>query len=281
MKGLFSNESRGPGVPVLMYHEISKAGERNKKERSTNPDYSLLVQRFREQMNYLARNQYRSLSLKELLVPNCCHNDKCVVITFDDGWLDNYTDAFPVLKEHGLSATVFVATGFIGRPGYMNWNQLKEMSNAGISIQSHTVSHMPLTLLPTEKIRHELSASKLFLEDTLDKKVEFLSLPHGMGNRVVYDLAEEIGYRAVCTSEPGYGHSFGPLAVLKRINVAGRYGREDFRKIIERDRMMTASLILSKSMKNLVKKVLGYRGYRAMYRLRYGLGCKVKSSGQQ
>lgn len=281
MGKLSSNESLGPGVPVLMYHEISKIGERNKKERSTNPDYSLPVRHFWEQMNYLARNQYRSLSLPELVGPQGRYNDRSVVVTFDDGWLNNYTEAFPILKDHGLSASVFVVTGFIGRPGYMNWNQLKEMSNAGISIQSHTVSHMPLTLLPVEKIRHELSASKLCLEDHLGRKVEFLSLPHGMGNRTIYDLAEEIGYRAVFTSEPGYSHSFGPLAVLKRMNVAGRYGIDDFRKIIERDRMMAASLILSKAMKNLAKKVLGYRSYRAMYRLRYDRGSNVRRSGPQ
>src|SRR5512143_1389303 len=138
MGELFSNGSRGPGVPVLMYHEISKTEEGKKKERITNPDYCLPVQLFREQMNYLASNRYQSLSLQELIELKGRQNYRSVVITFDDGWLNNYTDAFQILKEHGLSATIFVVTGFIGRPGYMNWNQLKEMSNAGISIQSHT-----------------------------------------------------------------------------------------------------------------------------------------------
>ena len=257
-------------VPVLMYHAVSETAGGDERARSTNPAYCLLPQVFREQMNWLFEHHFSTLPLQALLELPRLHDSKAVAITFDDGWLNNYTDAFPILKERGLMATVFVVTGAIGRPGYMNWNQLKEMSSAGISIQSHTTSHMPLTLLPPEKIWHELLTSKLCLEDSLGKKVEFLSLPHGMGNRVVFGLAEEIGYRAVCTSEPGYRHSFGSLSVLKRMNVAGRYGIDDFRKIIERDRIMIASLILSKTVKNLVKKILGYRGYRAAYRLRYG-----------
>jgi peptidoglycan/xylan/chitin deacetylase (PgdA/CDA1 family) len=261
--------SRGPKVPVLMYHGVSNTAERDNRARSTNPSYCLSLQAFREQMNWLAENRFSTLPLQTLLEPQSLHDSKAVVITFDDGWLNNCTDAFPILKERDLLATVFVVTGFIGRSGYMNWNQLKEMSRGGVSIQSHTVNHLPLTILPVEQIRHELAASKMCLEDHLGSRVDFLSLPHGMGNSVVYDLAEEIGYRAVCTSEPGYSHSFGPLTVLKRVNVAGRYGIDEFRKIVERDRMMTVSLVLSKTMKNFVKKVLGYRSYRAMYRLRY------------
>ncbi len=269
MGELISNQSGRLSVPVLMYHEISKTGGESNKERSTNPDYCLPIQRFWEQMNYLARNQYQSLYLQELPDPHGHHNDRSVVITFDDGWLNNYTDAFPILKEHGLSATIFVVSGFVGRPGYMNWNQLKEMSNAGISIQSHTASHMPLTLLPVEKIRHELSVSKMCLEEHLGKKVEFLSLPHGMGNRAIYDLAVGIGYKAVCTSEPGFTHRYDGIPIYKRINISDSCCIGIYKKIVEKHKMTILPMIINKKIKNLIKGTLGYNNYRRIYDLKY------------
>lgn len=261
--------SRGPKVPVLMYHGVSKTAERDKRARSTNPAYCLSLQAFSEQMNWLAENRYPTLSLQTLLEPQCLHHSKAVVITFDDGWLNNYTDAFPILKEHGLSATVFVVTGFIGRPGYLNWNQLKEMSRGGVSIQSHTVSHRPLDGLNKEEIRYELVSSREAIEDRLGDPVHFLSLPHGMTNNEVLAIAGEAGYKGICTSEPGYTHTYGPLPLFRRINVSDRYGINVFVKIVQRDQTIVLTLIGSKKMKNLLKKVIGYAAYRKLYRLRY------------
>jgi len=262
-------DSGGPKVPVLMYHGVSKTAERDKRTRSTNPAYCVSLQAFSEQMNWLAENRYPTFSLQSLLEPQCLHHSKAVVITFDDGWLNNYTDAFPILKERGLSATVFVVTDFIGRSGYMNWNQLKEMSRGGVSIQSHTVNHRPLDGLNKEEIRHELVSSREAIEDHLGTPVHFLSLPHGMANNEVLAIAGEAGYKGICNSEPGYTHTYGPLPIFRRINVSDRYGINIFVKIVQRDQTIVLTLIGSKKMKNLLKEVIGYSAYRKLYRLRY------------
>jgi peptidoglycan/xylan/chitin deacetylase (PgdA/CDA1 family) len=261
--------SRGPKVPVLMYHGVSKTAERDKRARSTNPAYCLSTRAFREQMNWLAENRFPTLSLQTLLDQQSLHDNKAVVITFDDGWLNNYTEAFPILKERGLSATVFVATGFIGRSGYMNWNQLKEMSRGGVSIQSHTVNHRPLDGLNKIEIRHELVSSREAIENRLGLPVHFLSLPHGMANNEVLAIAGEAGYKGICTSEPGYTHTYGSLPLFRRINVSDRYGINVFVKIVQSDQTIVRTLIGSKKMKNLLKKVIGFTAYRKLYRLRY------------
>ena len=191
-----------PKIPILMYHEVSEVTERNKKTRHTNPIYSLSLTKFREQMEYISKNGYQTLLLNQLIHSTTHNHQKSVAITFDDGWANNYTNAFPILKKHGLTATIFVVTNFVGNHNYMDWDQLRAMNKEGVSIQSHTASHRPLTVLKTNEIMYEIDASKKSIEDHLGSAVDFLSAPHGMINHKVIDAARTVGYKALCTSEP-------------------------------------------------------------------------------
>jgi peptidoglycan/xylan/chitin deacetylase (PgdA/CDA1 family) len=195
--------------------------------------------------------------------------NRSLVITFDDGWADNYTNVFPILKEYGLTATVFVITGSVGQKNYMDWNQLREMSGAGISIHSHTVSHKPLAQLSKAEIEYELKTSMKTLVDELGKKVIFLSLPHGVFNDQVLKIAQDAGYHAVCTSEPGFSHEYKNLPVMKRINISDQFQIDTFERILEKNETVIRPMLLSKKMKNLAKKVVGYDLYRKVYNLRY------------
>jgi peptidoglycan/xylan/chitin deacetylase (PgdA/CDA1 family) len=253
-----------------MYHEVSDSPEKNKVIRNTNPAYSLSVAQFSEQMEYLYENGYKTLSLNKLIDYPSSNREKNVVITFDDGWENNYTNAFPILMKWGLTATIFVIIGCIGRPRYVDWNQLEEMNKEGISIQSHTSSHRPLSILETDEIMCELEGSKKSIENHLGTRVDLLSVPHGMINRKVIDIARAVGYRAICTSEPGFSHLYGdPPAILKRINISDRCEISTFEKIIQAKRMLILPLIASKKIKNLTRKLLGYNNYRKLYRFRY------------
>jgi peptidoglycan/xylan/chitin deacetylase (PgdA/CDA1 family) len=256
-------------VPILMYHSVSKLPEREKRIRNTNPAYSLSVSQFSEQMHYLHENDHRTLSLNELIHPTVNRHLKGVVITFDDGLANNYTNAFPILKKLNLTATIFVITDFVGKPKYVDWSQLKEMSREGISIQSHTVSHRPLVGLKNDQLRYELDGSKKCIEDHLGSRVDFLSVPHGMINHRVMDIGRAVGYKAICTSEPGFSHSYGNPAILRRIRISGRYKIFDFEKIVEASYRPILLAIFSKKVKNLIKTLLGYNNYRRIYRLRY------------
>lgn len=252
-----------------MYHGISEFTERSKKFRITNPAYSLSTIQFKEQMRWLSENGYRTLSLDELIYKKTNIYDKSLVITFDDGLVDNYINAFPILKKQKLTATIFVITGFIGKTNYLDWQQLKEMDIDGISIQSHTVSHIPLAGLKNGQLIYELEVSKKSIEDHLGKAVVSLSVPHGMISHKVIDMAQNVGYKAICTTEPGFIHEFGDMAIFKRINISDRCKITIFRKIVETNLITIIPLIISKKIKNLVKRVIGYNNYRKIYRFRY------------
>ncbi len=254
-------------APVLMYHEVTAASEQDKTVRKTNPAYCVTADTFRGQMEHLASGGFRSLSLDDLLAGVA--GPKGVVITFDDGWDNNHSAAWPILAELGLTATIFVVSGFMGQPGYMTWEQVRELADAGISIQSHTVSHRPLGLLADGEIRAELEDSKRAIEDRIGRAVQHISMPQGVFDRRVIAMAAHAGYRSVSTSEPGVRHRGGNPAVLGRINVSGGYDLGTFGRIVAGDRSVLLPMILNKKAKNFVKGLVGYGTYRKLYRLCY------------
>lgn len=250
-----------------MYHEVTAASEQDKAVRKTNPAYCVTADVFRRQMEYLADGGFRPLSLDDLLAGNA--GPKGVAITFDDGWDNNYGAAWPIMAKLGLTATVFVVSGFMGQEGYMTWAQVRELSDAGISIQSHTASHRPLGLLADGEIRAELEESKKAIEDRIGRAVSHISMPQGVFDRRVIEMAAQAGYRSVSTSEPGIRHKAGNPAVLGRINISGGYDLATFSRIIAGDRSVLLPMILNKKAKNFVKSFVGYGTYRKLYRLCY------------
>lgn len=254
-------------IPVLMYHEVTSAGELNKAVRKTNPAYCVTGDSFYRQMEHLSSVGFRSLTLDELLDKD--EYGKGVVITFDDGWDNNHSVAWPILAGLELSATIFLVSGFIGQPGYLSWEQVREMAEGGISIQSHTVSHRPLGLLADDEIKRELENSKKTIEDRIGRVVHHISMPQGVFDSRVINLAARVGYRSVSTSEPGLRHRAGNPAVISRINVSAKYDLATFSRIITGDRSALLPMILNKKVKNLVKGVVGYGTYRKIYRFCY------------
>ncbi len=262
------HSAQGLRIPIFMYHQVVECAERAKTVRATNPAYTVTVELFREQMAWLSTNGYRTHRLEELITPGFS-SPKGVVITFDDGWSDNHAHALPVLREYGLSATLFVVTGFVGAPGYVDWTRLREMASSGFSLQSHTVSHRPLETLKPEEIEEELGASKKTLEDRLSMPVDFVSMPQGSWNRRILGAAHEAGYLGVCTSEPGYHHRMGATAVFSRINIADRMPMSSFARIARMDRGFLLPVLLSTRLKRAARALLGHGLYRRLYRLRY------------
>ncbi|MBP7055549.1 MAG: polysaccharide deacetylase family protein [Candidatus Omnitrophica bacterium] len=167
---------------ILAYHSIGSplAGEVGSEL------YCIPVENFRAQMEYLRNTQYT------------IHNTQ---ITFDDGDITNYTHAFPVLKELGLTAYFFIIGGRIGSPGYMNWEQIKELRDAGMTIGSHGITHRILTGLTDSEIDYELRESKRILEENLNTTIEHLSIPRGFYDERIIQKADEIGYKTIFTSK--------------------------------------------------------------------------------
>ncbi|CAG1010348.1 hypothetical protein ANRL4_04177 [Anaerolineae bacterium] len=269
------DKTRSMAIPVLMYHEVTATSEQDKAVRKTNPAYCVTENSFRQQMEHLAASGYRSLDLDELLADG--PGTKGVIITFDDGWDNNYSAAWPILDALGLTATIFLVSGFMGQPGYLTWDQVRDLAYAGVSIQSHTVSHRPLGLLTDGEIRSELEDSKKTIEDRIGRAVHHISMPQGVFDSRVINLARQAGYRSVSTSEPGVRHTTGTPAVISRINVSAKYDLPTFGRIIDGDSSLLLPMILNKKAKNFVKSLVGYGTYRKLYRFCY----RIDDTGTQ
>jgi len=207
-------------VPILTYHCINGAC----------PDGSRLcvnTQDFQKQMDFISRYRYRVIPLKDLieaLAKNKALSRNTVVITSDDGYEDNYQNAFPILKKYGFSATLFVITDQIGKQGFCSWEQLKEMQNNGIDIGSHTKTHPYLPQVNEEKLRKEIFESKKEIENKLGKKISLFCYPNGGYSSKIQDLVRQAGYSAAFTTNKGRYYLKPDLFALRRIKMTDDSG---------------------------------------------------------
>lgn len=177
--GLHEEERR---IPILMYHAVREgfSGMSRYYETHVSPRV------FASQMRQLRGEGFRALSLEETLesLDSGSSNQKSVVITFDDGYRDFYDRAFPVLAECGLTATLYLATAFVGNTGggfngkeCLTWSQVRELHSQGISIGSHTVTHPKLKDLKMDHVEEEIASSKKAIEDQIGAPVRSFSYP--------------------------------------------------------------------------------------------------------
>ena len=211
--GAYANDVRG--LPVLMYHSIS-----NEKSRS---GFIISVRKFRREMDYLKRNGYTTLSIQEAIsflnnrkeIPR-----KSVLLTLDDGYADIYTNAFPILKQFGFKAALFIITDTIDHnKDYLTSEQLKYMSQYGMDIESHTLNHGNLKLLSYEQQFNALKLSKDKIESLIGKKVCAIAYPCGEYNHSTLEAARNAGYQVAFTTTPGYAKRFRDVLTVKRLGM--------------------------------------------------------------
>jgi peptidoglycan/xylan/chitin deacetylase (PgdA/CDA1 family) len=226
---------------ILLYHHVApieSAPKQADRVRDNGWSFTHSPEAFEFQMRELRRRGYRCVSLGQLvdeIQATGKEGHDSVVVTFDDGWVDNYVNAFPLLKKLGLPATFFVTTRQTtdGRSdsGRMNCDQLREMAAQGMTIGSHTRSHPDLTRIPEASARDEIAGSKADLERTLGVPVDFLAYPGGAFNTRVAEMAREAGYRAACSVLGPKTNDFNSLYWLYRdllspgLNTFGDYYR--------------------------------------------------------
>ena len=205
--------SEAPKILVLNYHQID-----NKHNALSIP-----IDDFDTQMKFLADSGCITITPEELyagLNGEIELPPKPVLITFDDGYIDNYNNAFPILKKYGLRATIFVIPSFTSvYPNYLTWEQLKEMEENGITIQSHTLTHPKLEELPDDEIRNELINSKSMLEENLGHPVEFLAYPTGTYNLHIAGIAQDVGYKGAFTIKYGIVDKGSNFFALERVPI--------------------------------------------------------------
>jgi peptidoglycan/xylan/chitin deacetylase (PgdA/CDA1 family) len=184
-------------IPVLNYHSIG-----------TEPDSTLILDpdKFARQMEYLAKEGYTPLSLSDftlILEKRKTALPKPVLLTFDDGYADNYEQAMPVLKRYGFPATLFMSPGAVGQDGYLTWEQVKEMHKSGWDIQPHGMTHPHLPLLSAAKQKEEITESRRQIEEQLGTTADIFCYPYGEFNKQTLAILQENGFRYAFTIQQG------------------------------------------------------------------------------
>lgn len=221
------NDNRG--VPIICYHSIVK-------DPSQKGPISIPEEKFRQHLQTIKDSGYTTLTIAELndyLFKDEPIPEKSVVITFDDGYRDNYTNVFPILKEFHMKATIFVISSHLDGVTSMTPNEVKEMSDYGIDIESHTVSHTKLSTLSYEDQLKELKDSKEAIERIIGKPIISIAYPEGKFNEDTKKAILEAGYLMGFTIERGYADRSDNATELNRICVDYTYGPEDIKHILQ------------------------------------------------
>lgn|GEM_PF-1376379 len=217
-------------VPILMYHHVAVAGPEADAIRT---DLSVSPARFEAQLRYLIERGYQPIALRDLIMHIQVGEPlplKPVVLTFDDGFKDQFTNAYPLLKRYGLRGTFFIITGFVdeGREEYMSWADIELLHAEGMEIGSHSYTHPSLRGKSFNYVVWQVLGSKEAIEARTNDRVRFFSYPSGQYDKLVVDVLESAGYWGAVTVEAGSLQSSQLPFELRRIRVRGRYELEDF-----------------------------------------------------
>lgn len=199
-------------IPIFMYHSI------NDEPIGKEEELSVSVDDFESQLRYLRERGYESVFVKDM--PKYDYEQRLVAVTFDDGYEDVYTNAFPLLKKYEIKATLFMPTSLIGEEGYLDEDQLRELQNSGyVDVESHTVSHEDLSRLSPDEIENEFRESKRTLEDILDKTVNVIAYPGGYVNSDVEEIAGKYFDKAVLAKSQDDFSLFVDEMAMERLGV--------------------------------------------------------------
>lgn len=183
---------------ILMYHYIRSGVD--KKKDPIGYGLSVSSAEFEGHLVALQALGYREISLADLMAGK--GDDRSVTLTFDDGYEDFYTTAYPILKKHGWKATLYIITGMIGGD-YMTWDQISELQKDGFEIGAHSVTHPALSSLSEARQHSEIFESKKTLEQQLGIQIHSFCYPSGKYNQTTIQLVQAAGYTDATTTQPG------------------------------------------------------------------------------
>jgi peptidoglycan/xylan/chitin deacetylase (PgdA/CDA1 family) len=228
---------------ILTYHSIS----------DTRADgLAVRVGNFQDQMQWLKRQHYRSITLADFVSQSYRRDQRLVIITFDDGYADNYWEAFPILKEYGFVATVFLVSDYVNTPRIfpwdqhlveergdplpyrvLSWDQVLQMHAYGMEFGSHTCTHPELASIPPDQQQDEITRSRADLEAALNGPVRAFCYPRGDIDGAVIEQVKRAGYDCAVVTPPRAGI---PLTryTLRRVGVYHANSRWVFRLKVTR-----------------------------------------------
>jgi len=189
---------------VLMYHHVGPLPE---KADDIRRGLTISAEEFESQLKYFKENGYSAVSLKKFdeLREKRTIPKKLVILTFDDGYDDNFNYAFDLMKKYNATGTFFIITNKIGKSEYMSEEQIKELAKAGNEIGSHSVSHPSLEKYKGDSLNNELSRSKETLEKIVLDKIISFCYPSGKYNEDTVKAAQQSGYKYAVTTRSSNG----------------------------------------------------------------------------
>ena len=235
-----ADRTSGSGATVLIYHRFGE---------DKYPTTNIAADRFREQLEFLRKKDYRVIPLEQLvysLKQGAPLPDRSVVITIDDGYKSVYETAWPLLREFGYPFTVFLYTKATDNKhwNYMTWDQVREMKVAGVDFQNHGYAHEHMAFKPDNMdmeayrawIREDLTTSTGIFIQELKEKPRYFAIPYGEYNKTVLEEIRSFGYEAILLQDPGsVSRDTDPFAIPREPILGFDWSTmEHFRLVLDR-----------------------------------------------
>jgi len=199
-------------IPILVYHHVVPGGG--------SPVLYVTPSGFEQQLRYLQSNGYQSISFADLA--NCLEYgaslpERPVILSFDDGWENQYQYAFPLLQKYGFTGTFYVVSGYIDHQNFMTTEQLKAMMAAGMVIGGHSHTHPALAGIGSGRLKDEVTGSKAWLEDRLGTVIDTFAYPYGSYSSATVAAVKAAGYRTARTVDDGTRAALDNIATLPAV----------------------------------------------------------------
>ena len=230
-----NDTNRVARVPILMYHYISVPPPGSDRYRLS---LSVTPENFDAQMAFLKQAGYHAVTLYDLhdvLAQGKALPDKPVVLTFDDGYTDAFTQAMPILLKYGFVGTFFVLTGPADQGGageHLTWEQIAAMSATGMDVELHCREHFDLRNRPNDFLVHQIAGGKESLEAHINRPVRWFAYPSGRYDAAVVRVLESDGFWGAVTTQDGRTHTTLGFFDLQRVRISGPYTLDTFIKVV-------------------------------------------------
>ncbi|GAB5490130.1 MAG: hypothetical protein Phog2KO_03450 [Phototrophicaceae bacterium] len=213
-------------VPILMYHYVSELppdADAIRTGLTLHPDI------FRQHIQFLAENGYTSISLQDVddaLETGSELPENPVILTFDDGYIDAYTDVFPILQSYNMIGTFFIITQFAddNAQGYMNWSQINEMAQAGMNMEGHTKTHPTLIERELDFLVYEVIGSLESLNVHTGINSEMIAYPVGRYDENTLRFMDSTEIERAVTTEIGAYHTTDNRYQMMRLRITNETG---------------------------------------------------------
>jgi peptidoglycan/xylan/chitin deacetylase (PgdA/CDA1 family) len=237
-----------------MYHELELPGRALCRSEAGYIRYIVGLENFRNQLQALRQAALPGISVTQMLA-----EASGVALTFDDGCETDLIAAAPALQEFGFNATFYITVGFLGQPGYLTQEQVRELGNYSYDIGCHSWTHPYLTDLDQASLRREIADAKSALEQIAGRAVKHFSCPGGRWDARAAGIAQEAGYESVATSRTGTNTQYTDPFCLKRIAVMRGTNLSQFHRLAAGRGLLSIQLL--EATRSAVRNVMGNAVY--------------------